>query len=230
MSGARSASRQWLRDGTTVGSVHERYEESYLLEPARLFAALENGAPDLPPVVSPHKPIIAAAGTWGTYGSVIVLRRDEEETDALLDDVYILARSLDGRWQAPDRSSGSGMPEWVLDRPFEPLPDWQGSELVVLSAQLAHVAGRWVAELTVMASQAITTIEVRYGGETITVPVPASGLVTLPGVIHKVADTAEFRGFDHTGGLRAAQYYRPLTELDRSLGWPDESLWADEAH
>jgi hypothetical protein len=140
------------------------------LEPGGVFAALKHGAPDLPAVVPAGTAVIAAASAWGSYGSVVVLRRDEEEDDALLDDVYLLACSADGRWQAPDSSAGSGMPEWVLDRPSGPLPDWRGSELVSLGAQLAHVAGHWVAELTVMASRAVATVEVRYGGDTIAVP------------------------------------------------------------
>ena len=44
---------------TTVGPV---------LEPDRLLAALENGAPALPPVISPHDVVVAAAGTWVEAG------------------------------------------------------------------------------------------------------------------------------------------------------------------
>ncbi|MGK5678593.1 hypothetical protein [Actinoplanes sp. URMC 104] len=197
-----------------------------MLEPDRLLAALEDGAPALPPVISPHDVVVAAAGTWGRYGSVVVLSRDWEEDNALLDDVYLLERLPDGRWPAPNGSSGSGMPEWVLDRPDGPLPDTRGSHLVNLGAQLAAVGGRWLAELTVMASRAVTTVEVRYGGAEITVPVPPSGLVTLPGLIRSPDDVAEFRGFDEAGNVRGVERYFPLTEHDRRMGWPDESLWA----
>jgi hypothetical protein len=59
--------------------------------------------------------------------------------------------------------------------------------------------------------------------------VPASGLVTLPGVIRSVDDVAEFRGYDAAGRLCAVQHYQPLTDVDRRLGWPDDTLWADTA-
>jgi hypothetical protein len=205
--------------------VHEPHEEPGLLEPARLFAALQHGAPDLPPVLPPRDVVVAAAGTWGRYGSVVALRRDWEEDNALLDDVYLVERSSDGQWSAPDGSSGSGMPEWVLDRPDGPLPDTRDSHLVNLGAQMANVGGCWLAELTVMASRAVTTVEVRYGGDEIAVPVPPSGLVTLPGVVRSPEDVAEFRGFDDAGNLQAVERYLPLGQFDRRMGWPDESLW-----
>ncbi|MCW2643380.1 MAG: hypothetical protein JWP76_5686 [Dactylosporangium sp.] len=156
-----------------------------------------------------------------------------KETHYLLDDVYLLERSPDGQWSAPDSSSGSGMPEWVLDRPDGHLPDTRDSDLVNLGAQMANVGGRWLTELTVTASRAVTTIEVRYGSDEISVHVPASGLVTLPGVVRLPDDVAEFRvpssefrGFDDAGTLRAVERYWPLDESDRRMGWPDESLWA----
>jgi len=65
---------------------------------------------------------------------------------------------------------------------------------------------------------------VRYGGDSITVPVPASGLVTLPGLVRSVDDVAEFRGLDEAGHVRAVEYYRPLTEFDRKCEWPARSL------
>ncbi|WP_432986990.1 hypothetical protein [Dactylosporangium sp. CA-233914] len=204
----------------------EPHDEPGPLEPARLFAALQHGAADLPPVVSPRDVVIAAAGTWGRYGSLVVLRRDWAEDNALLDDVYLLERSPAGQWSAPNGSSGSGMPEWVLDRPAGPLPDSRGSDLMNLGAQMANVGGRWLAELTVMASRAITAIEVRYGDDEISVPVPPSGLVTLPGLVRSPDDVAEFRGYDDAGSLRAVERYWPLTEHDRRTGWPGESLWA----
>ncbi|GLW28729.1 hypothetical protein [Actinoplanes regularis] len=120
------------------------------------------------------------------------------------------------------------MPEWVLDRPDGPLPGSRGSDLLNLGAQLAQVGGDWLAELTVMASRAVTAVEVRYGGAEISVRVPHSGLVTLPGVVGSPDDVAEFRGFDDTGALRAVEHYRPLTESDRRDGWPDESLWVPQ--
>ncbi|GAA0456818.1 hypothetical protein Ade02nite_05800 [Paractinoplanes deccanensis] len=206
--------------------MHEPHDEPGLLEPARLFAALQHGARDLPPVLPPRDVVVAAAGTWGRYGSVVVLRRDWEEDNALLDDVYLLERSSDGQWPAPDGSSGSGMPEWVLDRPDGHLPGTRDGHLVNLGAQMANVGGCWLAELTVMASRAVTTIEVRYGNEEISVRVPASGLVTLPGLVRSPDDVAEFRGFDDAGSLRGVERYRPLGESDRRWGWPDASLWA----
>jgi hypothetical protein len=191
-----------------------------------MFAALDHGPPALPAVLPVGDEVIAAAGVWGDYGSVVTLHRaDEDEDQPLVDGVYLLTRSLDGRWQAPDSCSGSGMPEWVLDRPAGPLPGPQASDLVSVGAQVANVAGRWVAELTMMASRSVTTVEVRYGGDAITVAVPGSGLLTLPGVIRRAADAAEFRGFDASGGLRAVQRYWPLDEHDREAGWPDASLW-----
>jgi hypothetical protein len=210
----------------TVRAVDQPYDEPEFLEPARLFAALRHGAPGLPPGLSPRDVVVAAAGTWGRYGSVVVLRRDWEEDNALLDDVYLLERAPDGQWSPPDSSSGSGMPEWVLDRPDGPLPDTRDSHLVSLGAQMANVGGCWLAELTVMASRAVTTVEVRYGGEEISIPVPRNGLVTLPGVVRSPDDGAEFRGFDDGGNLRAVERYWPLGESDRRMGWPDESLWA----
>jgi hypothetical protein len=193
----------------------------------RIVAALEHGPPRPPRVLPPGREHIVAAGAWGSYGSVVALCRDDEDEDEdwLVNNVYLLARSPDGRWAAPGGSSGSGVPAWVLDRPWVPLPDWHRSHLVTLGAQMACVDGRWVAELTVMATWAVVTLEVRYGGDTITVPVPAGGLVTLPGVVRSVDDAAEFRGFDEAGKLRAVEYYRPLTDLDRKHGWPDGSLW-----
>ena len=205
--------------------MHQPHDELDLPEPARLFAALQHGAPDLPPVLSPRDIVVAAAGTWGRYGSVVVLRRDWEEDNALLDDVYLLERLGDGQWSAPDGSSGSGMPEWVLDRPDGPLPGTRDSHLVNLGAQMAKVGGCWLTELTVMASRAVTTVEVRYGGDEISVPVPPSGLVTLPAVVRSSDDHAEFRGFDDAGNLRAVERYWPLTGHDRRMGWPDASFW-----
>lgn len=190
-----------------------------------LFAALEHGAPRVPRELPSGRVHVAAAGAWGSYGSVVVLWRDDEDEDWLVDDVYLLARSPDGRWRAPGSSSGSGVPAWVLDRPWVPLPDWHRSHLVTLCAQMAFVDGRWVAELTVMATWAVVTLEVRYGGDSITVPVPAGGLVTLPGLVRSVDDAAEFRGFDEAGNLRAVEYYRPLTDFDRRCGWPAGEIW-----
>lgn len=195
--------------------------ESYIDEPDALFAALDDGVAD-PPAGDTG---IVAAGVWGRYGSVVAVRRDDD--GGLLDDVYLLERSDDGRWKAPGSSSGSGLPEWVLDRPAAPLPDWRDGDLVVLGWQVAWLGGEWVAELTVMATRAVSSVEVRYGGESITVPVSPSGLVTLPGVIRSVTDVAEFRGYDDAGELRAVLHYRPLTEEDRKLGWPDDSLWPE---
>ena len=189
----------------------------------RLIAALEHGAPGPARVVPPGREHILAAGAWGSYGSVVVVWRDDED-EWLVNDVYLLGRSPGGRWRAPDSSSGSGLPVWVLDRPWQPLPDWRRSHLVNLGAQLASVAGRWVAELTVMATWAVVTLEVRYGGDSITVPVPASGLVTLPGLVRSVDDVAEFRGLDEAGHVRAVEYYRPLSEFDRKCEWPARSL------
>ncbi len=206
-------------------SVSEPLDDPYPLADARLFDALRHGAPDLPPVVSSHDVVIAAAGVWGRYGSVVVLSRDQEEDNTLLDEVYLLERSPGGEWLSPGGSSGSGMPEWVLDRPDGPLPGPRGSDLMNLGAQLAQVGGEWLAELTVMASRAVTTLEVRYGGAEISLPVPPSGLVSLPGVVRSPDDVAEFRGFDDAGSLRAVEHYRPLTDLDRKEGWPDESVW-----
>jgi hypothetical protein len=182
----------------------------------RLLAAVEHGAPRLPPVMPRGVEHIAAAGTWGPYGSVVTVWRDEDE-DWLVNDVYLVTRSGDGRWLAPDSTAGSGVPDWVLDRPWQPLPDWRRNHLVNLGCQIASVADRWVAELTVMASWAVVTLEVRYGGATTTVPVPPGGLVTLPGVIRSVDDVAEFRGFDEHGDLRAELYYGPLDEDDAGL-------------
>lgn len=176
--------------------------------------------------LAPQDLWIAAAGTWGRYGSVVAVRRDPEENDALLSDVYLLERSPGGEWRAPDSRSGSGLPEWLLERHDGPLPEAHGSDLMDLSAQMACVGGRWLAELTVVASRAVTNVELRYGGEEIIVPVPPSGLVTLPGVVRSADDVAEFRGFDDAGRLRSVQHYLPLTEYDRKLGWPDASLWA----
>jgi hypothetical protein len=197
-------------------------KKTSLLDARTVSAALVHGVPTIPAVTG--EAVIAAAGSWGSYGVVIALRRDEDGD--LLNDVYLLARSPDGRWPPPNGSSGSGMPEWVLQRPLGPLADWRGSELVSLEGQVALVAGRWVAELTVMASVLVTTVEVTYGGDTIRVPVPASGLVTLPGAIRSVDDVAEFRGYDDAGRLCAGQHYQPLTDVDRRLGWPDDALWA----
>jgi len=198
---------------------------SSFLDARRVVAALENDVPIISAVT--RNAVIAAAGIWGSYGAVIALRRDEDGD--LLDDVYLLVGAPDGSWQPPDGSSGSGMPEWVLQRPDVPLPDWHGSELVSLDGQVAYVAGRWVADLTAMASRAVATVEVTYGGDSIRVPVPASGLITLPGAIRSVADVAEFRGFDAAGRLCAVERYQPLTDADRRLGWPADSLWADTA-
>nr|WP_221375231.1 hypothetical protein [Actinoplanes polyasparticus] len=201
------------------------FEPSFL-EDDQLFGALDRGAPDLPLVVPSGGVVIAAAGVWGRYGSVVALRRDGQDGDALLSDVHLVERSVDGQWLAPDSCSGSGLPEWVLRRHDGPLPDSHSSDLTNLGAQMAHVGGSWLAELTVVASRAISTVEIRYGGEEITAPVPPGGLVTLPGLVRSPDDVAEFRGFDDTGEPRSVAYYSPLTESDRKVGWPAESLWA----
>ncbi|MCM4076546.1 hypothetical protein [Paractinoplanes hotanensis] len=67
------------------------------LEDDQLFGALDRGAPDLPLVVPSRGVVIAAAGVWGRYGSVVALRRDGQDSDALLSDVYLVERSLDGQ-------------------------------------------------------------------------------------------------------------------------------------
>ncbi|MCM4076547.1 hypothetical protein [Paractinoplanes hotanensis] len=95
-----------------------------------------------------------------------------------------------------------------------------------LGAQMADVGGNWLVELTVVASRAVSTVEIRYGGQEITVPVPPGGLVTVPGLVRSPDDVAEFRGFDGAGEPRSVAYYLPLTESDREMGWPAESLWA----
>ncbi|XVU23956.1 hypothetical protein ACQPZJ_43095 [Actinoplanes sp. CA-054009] len=192
------------------------------------FAALDHGAPPLPATLPVGREVIAAAGVWGDYGSVIVLYRDEEEDDQhLVDDVYLLGRLPDGRWEDPNASAGSGMPEEVLNRPTTPPPSWRGEHLLDLSAQLNFARDRWVTELTVLATTEVTTVEVTYGGESITVPVPPSGLITLPGVIRSVDDVAWFRGYDATGTLRGIRSYLPLTDFDRRHGWPSEAFWPE---
>jgi hypothetical protein len=209
----------------TVRPVDELQEDPLTL---KMFAALDHGAPSLPAALPMGLEVIAAAGVWGDYGSVVTLWRDDDDDQTLTNGVYLLARTPDGRWQAPGSRPGSGLPEWVLDRPDGPLPGRKASDLVSLGAQLACVAGRWIAELTVMAGRAVTTVEVCYDGDTITVAVPASGLVTLPAVIRSAADGAEFRGFDDAGRLRAVLRYWPLDEDDRKAGWPNASLWGQE--
>ncbi|WP_179855296.1 hypothetical protein [Paractinoplanes atraurantiacus] len=190
-----------------------------------LSAALDHGVPPLPATLPVGRKVIAAAGVWGDYGAVVVLSRDDEEDHDLLDDVYLLGRAADGSWQHPYGSSGSVMPEEVLRRPASPPPGWRGEHLLDLSAQLSIVGGRWLTELTVLATTEVTTVEVTYGGESITVPVPPSGLITLPGLIRSVDDVARFRGFDDSGALRGMRSYLPLTESDRRHGWPTESFW-----
>ena len=132
---------------------------------------------------------------------------------------------MDGQWLAPDSCSGSGLPEWVLGRRDSPLPDSHGGDLMSVGAQMACVGGNWLAELTVVASRAVSTIEIRYGGQEITVPVPSRGLVTLPGLVRSPDDVVEFRGFDEAGEPRSVACYLPLTESDRKMGWPAQSLW-----
>nr|BFE85229.1 hypothetical protein GCM10020093_078300 [Planobispora longispora] len=117
------------------------------------------------------------------------------------------------------------MPEWVLHRPEEPLPDWRGNHLVDLSARLDKPDTEWVTDLTVMATRRVATVQVRYAGEVVDVPVPAGGLVTVPHAIRHVDDSAEFRGFDTSGALIAVTHYRPLTDADRRSKWPDPELW-----
>lgn len=131
------------------------------MDPASLFAALQPDARDFALALSPEDWVIAAAGTWGRYGSVVALWRDRAEAGTLLNEVYLLERRPDGQWSAPGSSAGSSMPEWVLDRCDGPLPNSRDSELVSLGAQMASVGGRWLAELTVMASRAVTTVERR---------------------------------------------------------------------
>lgn len=50
--------------------------------------------------------------------------------------------------------------------------------------------------------------------------------MTLPGVVRSPDDVAELSGFDDAGKLRAVERYRPLTDFDRFMGYPDESVWA----
>ncbi|MEV0595958.1 hypothetical protein [Nonomuraea cavernae] len=125
----------------------------------------------------------------------------------------------------PPTSGGGGMPEWVLHRPEEPLPGWHGNHLIDLSARLDKPDTAWVTDLTVMATRRVATVQVRYAGEVINLSVPPGGLVTVPHAIRHVHDSAEFRGFDASGGLIAVTQYRPLTDDDRMRKWPDPSLW-----
>ncbi|WP_153054651.1 hypothetical protein [Planomonospora sphaerica] len=78
-----------------------------------------------------------------------------------------------------------------------------------------------------MATRRVATVQVRYAGEVIDLPVPPDGLVTVPHAIRHVDDSAEFRGFDASGGLIAVTHYRPLTDDDRKRKWPDPLLWTD---
>jgi hypothetical protein len=168
-----------------------------------MFAALDHGAPPMPAVLPMGLEVIAAAGVWGEYGSVVTMWRDDDDEDQTLTSGRSPARANFGRSLAgagqllrfrharvgprPDRRSAAG--------PRGERPGELGRPACVC------VAGRWIAELKVMASRAVTTVEVRYGSDTITVAVPASGLVTLPGVIRSVANSAEFSGFDDAGRL-----------------------------
>lgn len=191
---------------------HELSDDSYrFFDEQELFDALDHGAPPLPVALPAGSAAIAAAGRWGRYGSVIVLSRDLEDGE-LYDDVYLLARSAVGQWQYPPTSSGGGMPEWVLRRPDEPLRDWFGNDLMDLSCQLARPDMEWVADLTLMATRRVATVQVRYAGDVMDVTVPESGLVTVPHTIRHADDRAEFRGFDASGELIAVTHYQPLTD------------------
>ena len=108
------------RSATTVAFVDDLHASLTL----DMFAALDCGAPPLPASLPTGLEVIAAAGVWGQYGSIVTLRRDDED-QSLTNSVYLLARSRQGRWQAPESGSGSGMPEWVLDRPDGSLPGRQ---------------------------------------------------------------------------------------------------------
>ncbi|MBG0831136.1 hypothetical protein HS041_25580 [Planomonospora sp. ID67723] len=194
----------------------------------RMFDALDHGAPPLPAVIPPGSAAIAAAGQWGRYGSVVVLFREGD--GELYDDTYLMARSTDGRWQSPGVCGGGGMPEWVLNRPAEPLPTWRGNDLVDLSAQLAQPGknAEVLTELTVMATKRVATVQVSYAGDVIDLPVPTCGLVTVPHAVHHANDVAEFRGFGGSGDLIAVTHYQPLAGWDHEyFGWPDASLWAE---
>ncbi|GIH75119.1 hypothetical protein [Planobispora longispora] len=201
-------------------------DESYrFIDEEEVSAALDHGPPPLPATLPPGSAAIAAAGRWGRYGSIVVLFRDHEDSE-LYDDTYLVVRSPAGQWQyPPPTSGGGGMPEWVLHRPEEPLPDWRGNHLVDLSARLDKPDTEWVTDLTVMATRRVATVQVRYAGEVVDVPVPAGGLVTVPHAIRHVDDSAEFRGFDTSGALIAVTHYRPLTDADRRSKWPDPELW-----
>ncbi|MEU4420820.1 hypothetical protein AB0F81_09345 [Actinoplanes sp. NPDC024001] len=60
-------------------------------------AALEHGVPALPASVP------VGTGLWGDFGSVVVLRHDEEDDHDLVDDVYRPLTESDrrDRWPAP---------------------------------------------------------------------------------------------------------------------------------
>ncbi|WP_433366650.1 hypothetical protein [Streptosporangium sp. CA-115845] len=206
---------------------HESSDGSYrFFDEQEVFDALDHGAPPLPTVLPPGSAAIAAAGQWGRYGSLIVVFRDPEDSE-LYDDVSLPTRSAAGQWEYPFAASGGGMPEWVLHRPDAPLPDWHGSDLVSLSGQLARPDTEWVANLTVMATRRVAAVQVHYADDVIDLPVPASGLVTVPHAIRHVDDRAKFRGFDDSGELIAVTHYQPLTDDDRRYNWPDASSWTD---
>jgi hypothetical protein len=85
---------------SVVDDVHESLTSD-------MFAALDSGTPALSPSLPTGLEVIAAAGVWGEYGSIVTLWCDDED-QLLTNSVYLLARSQDGRWQAPDRSAGVG--------------------------------------------------------------------------------------------------------------------------
>lgn len=207
----------------------------------QLVAALEHGTTWAGGADSVEEQtwVVGAAGAWDDLGCVLVLYRTDE--DGLEHDVHVLPRAPSGRWRPTGASSGTSLPEWVLERPDTGPTSWMGTQTQVVADQLLGYAltestsggvepsTMWAACVAVLCSHQVDRLQLIHRSpirdlvRELVIAVPPSGLVAFACPVVHHTDSVLLRALGTDGAPLSEETYWPLLDDDRH--WPDESLW-----